>query len=164
MNIEIQKITKENVAHIALLIGKFRVALKSYKGITTHPNVEAGLEEAQEYLEAGFPIYAAVANENYIGYMVCRIEEPCVWVESIFVEESYRRCDVASLLLECAEKIAHSYGENTVYFNVHPNNHRMISFLRKHGYTVLNLIEIRKPYPKENLRQEISVGEHTFDY
>lgn len=28
---------------------------------------------------------------------------------------------------------------------VHPNNHRMIEFLRKRGYTVLNLTEIRKP-------------------
>ena len=42
--------------------------------------------------------------------------------------------------------------------------HRMINFLRKRGYTVLNLIEIRKPYEGENLTQTIRVGEHEFDY
>ena len=40
----------------------------------------------------------------------------------------------------------------------------MIAFLRKRGYTVLNLIEIRKPYQGEKLAQVIQVGEHEFDY
>ena len=40
----------------------------------------------------------------------------------------------------------------------------MIEFLRKRGYTVLNLIEIRKPYQNENWTQTITVGEHEFDY
>ena len=40
----------------------------------------------------------------------------------------------------------------------------MIEFLRKRGYTVLNLIEIRKPYQGETLTQKITVGEHEFDY
>lgn len=42
---------------------------------------------------------------------------------------------------------------------VHPNNDRMIGFLRKHGYTVLNLIEIRRPYQGENIHNTIHVGE-----
>ena len=40
----------------------------------------------------------------------------------------------------------------------------MIEFLRKRGYTVLNLIEIRKPYQGEKLTQTIQVDQHTFDY
>ena len=40
----------------------------------------------------------------------------------------------------------------------------MIEFLRKRGYTVMNLIEIRKPYKDEKLTQTIVVGEHEFDY
>lgn len=56
------------------------------------------------------------------------------------------------------------YGDDTVYNYIHPNNHRMIEFLRNRGYTVLNLIEIRKPYKGEKLTQTIVVGEHEFDY
>lgn len=40
---------------------------------------------------------------------------------------------------------------------------QMIEFLRKRGYTVLNLIEIRKPYKDEKLTQTIMAGEHEFD-
>jgi len=40
----------------------------------------------------------------------------------------------------------------------------MIEFLRKNGYSVLNLIELRKPYSGEVLSRKIQVGEHEFDY
>ena len=96
--------------------------------------------------------------------MVCRIDNQVVWVESIFVRVEYRRRGVASALHSKAEEIAASYGNDTVYNYVHPNNHRMIAFLRKRGYTVLNFIEIRKPYQGEKLTQVIQVGEHEFDY
>ena len=41
---------------------------------------------------------------------------------------------------------------------------RMIEFLRSKGYTVLNLIEIRKPYKDEKISTTIKVDKHTFDY
>lgn len=164
MDIKIIPVRKEEVQNLAPLVAGFRIALKSYKGIQARPNIEAGAEEMLEYLQAGFPVYAAAAEGRFVGYMVCRVDEPCVWVESIYVEEACRGHHVASRLLACAEDLAHSYGEDTLYFYVHPNNHRMISFLRKHGYTVLNLIEVRKPYPGEKLTREIPVGDHSFDY
>lgn len=164
MDIQIINIQKDDAGKIAPLAADFRVALKSYKGIQARPNIEAGADEILEYLDAGFPVYAATVQGQFVGYMVCRVDAPCVWVESIYVDEAYRRHHIASQLLAYAEELAHSYGEDTLYFYVHPNNHRMISFLRKRGYTVLNLIEVRKPYPGEKLTQEIQVGDHQFDY
>lgn len=132
--IELVEIRQVNDA-LAEMVALFRVELRSYKGIASKPNVEDG-----------------------------RIESEVVWVESIFVREEYRRQGVAAALHGKAEEIAASYGNDTVYNYVHPNNHRMIEFLRKRGYTVLNLIEIRKPYQNEKLTQTITVGEHEFDY
>ena len=109
-------------------------------------------------------MFVALVDENYAGYMVCRIQDDVVWVESIYVKEKYRRLGVATALHDKAEKLAEAYGNETVYNYVHPNNHRMIEFLKKRGYTVLNLIEIRKPYKGERLTQTITVGEHKFDY
>lgn len=149
---------------LAEMVALFRVELRSYKGISSKPNITQGYEEMNEYLVTGFPVYVAVVDGVYAGYMVCRVDGETVWVESLFVREDYRHKDVATLLHKKAEEIAASYGEDTVYNYVHPNNHAMIAFLRKHGYTVLNLIEIRKPYQGEKLTQEITVGEHTFDY
>ena len=160
---EIIKITQVNDA-LAEMVALFRVELRSYKSIVSKPNVDAGREELEEYLAAGFPVFAAIVDGEYAGYVVCRIDSEVVWVESIFVKDEYRRQGIASALHSKAEEIAASYGEDTVYNYVHPNNHRMIAFLRKRGYAVLNLIEIRKPYKGEKLTQTITVGEHAFDY
>ena len=160
---EIIKITQVNDA-LAEMVALFRVELRSYKGIVSKTNIEAGREEMEEYLAAGFPVFAAIMDGEYAGYVVCRVDSQVVWVESIFVKVEYRRHGVATALHSKAEEIAASYGEDTVYNYVHPNNHRMIEFLRKRGYTVLNLIEIRKPYKGEKLTQTITVGEHEFDY
>ena len=149
---------------LADMVALFRVELRSYKGIVSTPNIEAGKEEMDEYLLADFPVFVASVDEDYAGYMVCRIQDDVVWVESIFVKEKYRRLGVATALHDKAEKLAETHGNETVYNYVHPNNHRMIEFLRKRGYTVLNLIEIRKPYKGEKLKQTITVGEHEFDY
>lgn len=160
---ELIEITEVNDA-LAQMVAQFRVELRFYKGIVSKPNMEAGREEMEEYLAAGFPVFAAIVDGEYAGYVVCRVDNQVVWVESIFVRETYRRRGVASTLHSKAEEIAASYGNDTVYNYVHPNNHRMIAFLRKRGYTVLNLIEIRKPYQGEKLTQVIRVGEHEFDY
>ena len=160
---EIIKITQVT-DDLAQMVALFRLELRSYKGIASKPDVEAGREEMEEYLAAGFPVFVAMVDGKYAGYVVCRIDSEVVWVESIFVKEEHRRHGVATALHSKAEEIAASYGDDTVYNYVHPNNHRMIDFLRKRGYTVLNLIEIRKPYKGEKLTQKICVGEHKFDY
>ena len=161
---KIIRATREHISQIAPLIADFRVALKSYTGIQAVPNCSAAAEEAAEYLDADFPIYAAVEDMHFVGYMVCRVEKPCVWVESIYVEETGRRRGIASALFAEAEKLAASYGQETVYNYVHPNNDGMIAFLRQHGYTVLNLIEIRKPRAGETLSRKIHVETQEFDY
>ena len=160
---KIVRITQVNDS-LAQMVALFRVELRSYKGIVSKPNVDAGREEMEEYLAAGFPVFAAMVDGQYAGYVVCRVDSEVVWVESIFVKEEYRRHGIATTLHNKAEEIAASYGDDTVYNYVHPNNHRMIEFLRKRGYTVLNLIEIRKPYQGEKLTQVIHVEEHEFDY
>ena len=146
------------------LVADFRVTLRAFKGIVSRPDAASGTEELQEYLDAGFPVYAAMDGEIPVGYMVCKIEEPCVWVEQIYVIPERRGGDAAEKLLEEAEQIAKGFGEDTLYFYVHPNNDRMISFLRKNGYTVLNLLEVRKPYRNEEPAQQIEGGKKKFDY
>ena len=163
MNMEIIEISQVNDC-LAEMVALFRVELRSYKGIVSKPNVDAGREEMEEYLAAGFPVFTAIVDGEYAGYVVCRVDSEVVWVESIFVKDEYRRQGIASALHSKAEEIAAFYGDDTVYNYVHPNNHRMIAFLRKRGYTVLNLIEIRKPYQGEQPTQTICVGEHEFDY
>ncbi|MBQ8654076.1 MAG: GNAT family N-acetyltransferase [Clostridia bacterium] len=161
---EIIQVTAEHLDMVAPLVAAFRITLKGYKGIVSRPDVPAGREELAEYLATSFPVFAAMVDGTCAGYVVCRVDEPCVWVESIYTDPAFRRRQIGTALLREAEKVAASFGEETVFNYVHPNNHGMIAFLRRHGYTVLNLIEIRKPYQDEKLSHVIRVGEHEFDY
>ena len=161
---KIIEIDKNNANYISELVADFRVALKSYKGIKACPNKETAYIEIIEYLDAGFPCFAAISDEKYVGYIVCRIDMSCVWVESIYTLPEYRGKGIASALFEKAEEIGNKLGNDTVFNYVHPNNNRMINFLRKHGYSVLNLIEIRKPHKNEKLSTTIKVGENEFNY
>jgi len=161
---ELIRIRKMNAEGIAPLVAAFRTQLKAYKGIKSQPDIEAGKEEILEFLESGFPVYAVEDAGVFAGYIVCRIDEPCLWVEHIYVRPDYRRRGIATRLFSKAEEIASSMGEDTVYNYVHPNNESMIRFLRSKGYTVLNMIEIRKPYKDEKLTETIHVEKETFDY
>ncbi len=63
---------------LAEMVALFRVELRSYKGITSRPNVEAGREEMEEYLSAAFPVFAALVDGKYAGYVVCRVDDEVV--------------------------------------------------------------------------------------
>lgn len=161
---ELIQVGIQDADRIAPLVAAFRVQLKAYKGIRSQPDFEAGRDEILDYLRSGFPVYAAEDAGVLAGYILCRIDEPCLWVEHIYVQEEYRRKGVASMLFSKAEEIAASMGEDTIYNYVHPNNGDMIQFLRSKGYTVLNMIEIRKPYEGERLTTTIHVESEAFDY
>ena len=163
MIIRLAKINDEE--RVAKLIANFRVELRELKGIKSTPKMDQAKDEFNEYIEAEYPIFVAEdLNKEIIGYLVCRIDDSVVWAESLFVEDSARRKGIASDLYKEAEKLAIKLGGDTVYNWVHPNNDKIIKFLSKNGYDVLNLIEIRKQRENEVLSQKIAVGNHEYNY
>ncbi len=150
---------------ITKLIAQFRVELKQLKGIRSSINLELAKEEFYEYLEAGFPIFVAENNcDELLGYLVCKVDDDVVWVESLFVSYDERRNGIATKLYNEAEKLSLELGGDTLYNWIHPNNDKMIGFLAKSGYNVLNLIEIRKPWKNEKTTEKICVGNNEFQY
>ena len=146
------------------MVADFRVTLRAFKGEVIEYDIEDAKEELTDFLDKNYPVFLAREDDKCVGYLACRIEEPCVWVEHIFVSEEYRRKHIASALFEKAEEVAAEYGQDTVYNYVHPNNDGIIAFLRSRGYNVLNLIEIRKPYTDEKPTMKIKVADNEFDY
>ena len=161
---ELIKIRSKDADQLASLVVAFRDQLRAYKGLPAQGDIDGGRQEILDFLNAGFPVYAVEEDGDFVAYLVCRTDEPCLWVEQLFVVEDYRRRGLAGQLFEKAEEIARSMGEDTVYNFVHPNNKGVIGFLRSRGYTVLNMIEIRKPYRGEKPVGKISVGKESFDY
>ena len=145
------------------LLADFRVTLRAFKNIKSEPDIDSARQELKWAIDDKWPIYIAEENNNIVGYMLLRIDD-CVWVEHIYVVPSFRRKGVASLLYNKAEEVSNSIGGDTVYNFVHPNNDGMMSFLRSKGYTVLNLVEVRKPYKDEMLNKKYQIGNNEFDY
>lgn len=63
---------------LAEMIALFRVDLRSYKVILPKPNIEAGREEMEEYFSAKFPVFVALVNGEYAGYIVRCIDSEVV--------------------------------------------------------------------------------------
>jgi len=151
--------------HIILhLIVGFRKSLAQLQHTTTKFDREAAFHELQYYIESGFPIFIARVAADVVGYLVCRESDNTLWVESLYVSPRYRRQGIGAALYDQAEATMKKRGGETLYNWIHPTNDAIISFLRKRGYTVLNLIEVRRALKKEKIQHHITVGAHTFDY
>jgi ribosomal protein S18 acetylase RimI-like enzyme len=146
------------------LIAKFRVELESYKNIQFDEDLESARKEFLDYIKYDYPIFIYKKDNLCRGYLVCRVEKPVVWVESLYVLKEYRRNGIASALYDTAEQLAVSYGEKTLYNYVHPNNDAVIAFLNKMEYNVLNLIEVRKQYENEIIHEVIKIRNNEFKY
>ena len=161
---KIEKLSFDKIDDAAPLVSDFRATLRAFKGEVIEYAIEDAKEELHDFLDKNYPVFIALEDEKCVGYLACRIDEPCVWVEHIFVHRDYRRKHIASALFEKAEEAAAEYGQETVYNCIHPNNDGIIAFLKSRGYNVLNLIEIRKPYTGEKPTTKINVGGNDFDY
>lgn len=161
---EIRRLDASCADALAPLAAAFRATLCSLSGFSSQGDVNMAKEELLEYFQAGYPIYAAEESDTFVGYVVCRTQDGLVWVEQLYVDPAFRRRGIASRLFEQAEALALENGEETVFNYVHPNNDAVIRFLRARGYTVLNLLEIRKPYRAEKPRRTIDVNGYRFDY
>ena len=148
---------------VALLIANFRVVLQGFKNIETTPDVESAKEELKEYISEKYPLYIAIKDNKVVGYILLRVHY-VVWIEHIFVLKEYRRQGIASMLFDKAEEYSNNLQNDTVFNYVHPNNNVMIDFLKSKGYSVLNLIEIRKPFNGEKTTTKVKVGDNEFDY
>ncbi len=147
------------------LIAKNRIALAELKKREKQLDLDAAREELNYYINKNFPIFIAInENQDLIGFTVCRVDENIVWDELLFVIPEERRKGIGSALFKRAEEFAIEMGGYTLYNWVLPNNYRSIPFLKKHGYGVLNLIEVRKRLPNESLTQKIKIGKFEYDY
>jgi ribosomal protein S18 acetylase RimI-like enzyme len=147
------------------LICDFRLSLAILRGKANKFGSDEAKKELLEYLNKHFPIYVAEKDTaDLVGYIVCRLEGDLVWAESLYVASKYRRRGIGSSLYDEAEKLSHELGGNPPYNWIDPNNGPIIDFLRKRGYTVLNLIELRRAKPEERLTRKIIVGNHEFDH
>jgi len=149
---------------ITPLLVNFRQELALLKNRQLNYSLADAKAELSDYFSSDYEVFIALESHEVIGYAILRVFDETIWLEQIFVQKDKRRKSVASKLLNIANKRANYYGKETAFINVHPNNHKMIKFLAKNDYNVLNLLEVRKLYNNESTKTKIQVGENSFLY
>lgn len=163
--IVIRRLQQRDEDALANLVAQFRVSLKEPRGERMEPDSAAAREEVAYYSHRNYPIFVAEGiGAGLVGYLVCRMEGKVVWAESLYVRPEFRRQGIASSLYAQAEQVAEERGGTTLFNWVHPNNLAAIRFLKKRGYNVLNLIELRRPVGGESSTKTIRVGTEEFNY
>ena len=69
-----------------------------------------------------------------------------------------------SFKFEKAEEYSSKLGCDTLFNWIHPNNDKIIAFLKSKGYSVLNMIELRKPFKGETPHKKIMIDNKECDY
>ena len=162
---KIREYTAADREAVIALIAAFRVELASYRRRERKIDLAAATNELQEYIDRAFPVLVAeVDSGKCVGYLVCRVDCSTVWAESLFVSPDFRRRGIADMLYGAAEQLARDRGSPTLYNWVHPSNDRIIALLKKRGYDVLNLIEIRGPLQGEEFQTTLRIADHNYKY
>jgi ribosomal protein S18 acetylase RimI-like enzyme len=166
VRIQVRQYRPADQESVVRLVAEFRVVLSCLWGHERKPDLSSAEAELQEYIEKSYPIFVATSADeaNAVGYLVCRMDGDTVWVESLFVAPRLRRRGIAGQLYQEAEKLAQDQGQETLYNWIHPSNDAIIAFLKKRGYDVLNLIEIRRRRAGEKPETTLKVGNHNFAY
>ena len=152
-------------AQLIELVAEFRASLSELAAKAGDASRAQAATEIDEYNAKGFPVFVGETEDDHIvGYLVCRIDGKTVWAESLFVLPEHRRRGIGSQLYAEAESLAADVGASTVYNWVHPQNRTIVSFLKRRGYDVLNLLELRMAAPGENADRKITVGSEEFRY
>ena len=162
--VRLVEINEKNAYAVGYMVMEFRKELSLLRDAQKAVDLEEAKEEINSYLKKEYPVFAVSENGRYLGYAVFRVDDDVVFLESLYVRKEERRKGYGRMLFEKGEEMAREMGNTTLYLSVHPNNEVMLNFLKEMGYEVLNLLEVRKAYPKENLKEENSIGKHNYKY
>lgn len=120
------------------------------------------MREAESYFTENRRVFVYKIKNKMVGYSVVKTEDRVCWLDWLYVDPDYHGIGVASKLFDHAEEISLKLGNDQLYIWVHPDNHRMLRFLKKKGYDVLNLIEVKKK--KEVTSSNITILGNEFRY
>lgn len=140
---KIERIPKINHDFVKL-VHEMRTVMNHLNKMDKQISVDDTELEAKSYFSENRQVFGIYQNEELIGYSVLKTEEQVCWLDWIFVKPEHRGTNAASDLFDYSEKVAVALGSDQLYIWVHPDNHPMLKFLKKKGYDVLNLIEVKK--------------------
>jgi len=149
------RIIEKNSDQLIYLVKDFRNVLNNLNNSSRSCSFEEAEEEAEDYFSPNKKVVGLYRKKELIGFSVLKTEDGLWWLDWIFIKPEYRGYTNASVLFDYCEKFAAESGNNQLYIWVHPDNDRMLKFLKKKGYDILNLIEVKKR--KNSVKNKIKI-------
>ena len=137
------------------LVFEMKIIMSRLNGSEKIVMMSEAVQEAEGYFTENRKIFVYKINNKMVGYLVLKTEDQVVWLDWLYIDPDYHGKGIASKLFDHAEEFAIKSGNDQLYIWVHPDNHRMLKFLKKKGYDVLNLIEVKKE--KSLITESISI-------
>lgn len=148
--IQIRKVSLEFLQ----LVFEMKIIMSRLNGSEKIVMMSEAVREAESYFTENRRVFVYKIKNKMIGYSVLKIEDQVVWLDWLYIDPDYHGKGIAAKLFDHAEEFAMKLGNDQLYIWVHPDNHRMLKFLKKKGYDVLNLIEVKK----EKLQTNTSIS------
>jgi ribosomal protein S18 acetylase RimI-like enzyme len=145
----IERILNSNQDFVKLML-EMRVVMASLNKTDIEISYEDATLEANGYFSENRQVFGIYQNDEIIGYSVLKTEDNVCWLDWLYVKPEHRGSSIASDLFDHAEAFAKELGNDELYIWVHPDNQQMLKFLKKKGYDLLNLIEVKKEKPKSD--------------
>jgi GNAT superfamily N-acetyltransferase len=156
--IQIRKVSLEFLQ----LVFEMKIIMNRLNGSEKIVMMSEAVREAESYFTENRSVFVYKIKNKIVGYSVLKMEDQVVWLDWLYIDPDYHGKGIASKLFDHAEEFTRKLGNNQLYIWVHPDNHRMLKFLKKKGYDVLNLLEIKKE--KSDSKEKIQILGNDFHY
>ncbi|MBN2362971.1 GNAT family N-acetyltransferase [candidate division WOR-3 bacterium] len=134
-------------SELVLMVYEFRLILHKLNKSPIEYTIKEAFEETSEYFKDNKIVFGLYDDDLLIGFSVLKFENDVYWLEWHFIDRKFRGFENASLLFDYTENYVLEKGAFQMYIWVHPDNRQMLRFLKKKGYDVLNLVEVKKIKP-----------------
>ncbi|MBN1150823.1 GNAT family N-acetyltransferase [candidate division WOR-3 bacterium] len=139
-------------SELVLMVYEFRQILAKLNKSPVEYTIKDAYDETAQYFTENRTVFGLYDDEMLMGFSVLKSEAETHWLEWLFVDRKFRGFENASMLFDFTENYAKEHGADQLYIWVHPDNRQMLRFLKKKGYDVLNLIEVKKTKPQTSTK------------
>ena len=157
-SVRVIPVTDDNYMNVIFMAADFHKQMMKYRGLKDRQNEQDAQYNLEDRLDYGDVIFAAGDHGRFIGYAVMQDNNSCMSLVELFVQPDQRRRGVANLLFAEAEKKAKEAGTE-LHVRVPYGCRPMFSLLKKHGFTTLEPLEIRRTAEDDAAASEITAGD-----
>lgn len=146
MKVEIREATLQDIELLAQLVSQFWEEHSRKLGSERRIAPSKAQDEVQRFLSAQNSGYFIALDEHQqpLGFRRWEYHDEFYFTRELYVIPAARRHGVARALLHFFEQWVQERGQDIAVISCTPHNLPMMRLARSEGYTILNLIEMRK--------------------